>query len=189
MRRLSVFIQKNCQEIFESKWVKTRFFSTKKSPGRKNRRNERLCASLSVSTHYKGKTLIRCNSPPRLHRTRRSFAASEAVVCINRRARWYQTTGSIAAFHALKHHPRPPPETQMTSSGTSKPQTKCLLTPSPFAKTAKNPDQNLSIKFQFFIFTERRRDHRDTGTHPTPTGGDRGGQNPEEIPLTGIYGN
>ena len=154
---MSVFIQKNCQEIFEFKWVKTRFFSTKKSLGRKKRRNERLYASPSASTHYKEKTLIRCNSPPRLHRTERSFAASEAVVCINRRPHWYQTTGSIAAFHALKHHLRPPPETQMTSSGASKTQTKRLSTPSSFAKTGKNPDQNLSIKFRFFSHAKTQR--------------------------------
>ena len=110
--------------------------------------------------HYKGKTLIRRKSPPRLHRTGRSFAAGEAVVCVKRRVRWYQTTGSIAAFHALKHHPRPPPETQMTSSGVSQTQTKRLSAPSPSAKTGKNPDQNLSIKFQFFILAQRRGDRR-----------------------------
>ena len=138
----------------------------------------RLCTSLSASTHYKGKTLIRYKLPPRLYRTGRSFAASEAVVCVKRRARWYQTTGSIAAFHALKHHPRPPPETQMTSSGVSKTQTKHLSPPSPSAKTGKNPDQNLSIKFQFFIFTERRRERSVHALASVSTIRARGGQKP-----------
>ena len=128
-----------------------------KSPGRKKRRNERLRASPSASTHYKGKTLVRCKSPPRLYQMGRSFAASEAVVCFNRHARWYQTTRSLMAFHTLKHYLRPPPETQMTSSGASKSQTKCLSAPSPSAKTGKNPDQNLSIKFRFFSHAKTQR--------------------------------
>ena len=138
----------NCQEIFEFKWVKTRFFSTVKSPGRKKRRNGRLHANLSASIHYKNNTLVFSNAPRRLHQMGHSFASNEAVVCINRHARWYQTTRSIAAFHTLEHHKRPPYETQMPTSGASETPPKCLSTPSPSAKTSKNPDENLSIKFQ-----------------------------------------
>ena len=79
-----------------------------------------------------------------------SFAPKGRLVCVKRCARWYQTTRSIAAFHTLKHHLRPPPETQMTSSGASKTPPKCLSTPSHFAKTGKNPVENLSIKFRYF---------------------------------------
>ena len=136
-----------CQENFEFKWVKTRFFSIMKSLGRKKRRNGQLSASISASIYYKEKTLVFSNATPRLHQMGRSFASNKAVVCIKRRARWYQTTCSLTAFHTLKHHKRPPYGTQMPTFGASDTPPKPPFPHSTSAKTGKNLDVILSINF------------------------------------------